>query len=73
MTHNPKAAILQFFDVLMVKAVWVNYMLQLDEPCNPQRYIELLVQYKSIMCFSVSPIYRSICLLRNHVLNRHRK
>ncbi len=43
MTHNPKAAMMQFIDVLMVKAVWVNYVLHLDEPCNPQRYIELLV------------------------------
>ena len=43
MTHNPKAALLQLFDVLIVKAVWVNYVLHLEEPCNPQRYIELLV------------------------------
>eukprot|EP01084_Bolivina_argentea_P277183 473148_1 len=50
MTNNSTAAILQFFDVLMVKAVWVNYILQLDEPCNPQRYIELLES-----CFESSP------------------
>ena len=45
MTHNIKAALLQFVDLLIVKAVWVNYTLGLDEPCNPQRYIELLVKY----------------------------
>ena len=43
MTHNIKAALLQFIDLLIVKAVWVNYTLGLEEPCNPQRYLELLV------------------------------
>eukprot|EP01083_Nonionella_stella_P066966 176780_1 len=50
MTHNPRAAVLQFFDLLMVKAIWINYVFGLDEPCNPQRYIELLEA-----CFESSP------------------
>ena len=45
MTHNYKAALLQFLDILMVKAVWVNYQLGLKTPCNPQRYIQLLVRF----------------------------
>eukprot|EP01083_Nonionella_stella_P066967 176781_1 len=50
MTHNPRAAVLQLFDLLMIKAIWINYVLGLDEPCNPQRYIELLEA-----CFESSP------------------
>ena len=43
-THNPTSAALQFVDLLIVKAIWVNYTLGLEEPCNPQRYIEILVK-----------------------------
>ena len=45
MTNNHKAALLQFVDLLMIKAIWVNYDLGLTEPCNPQRYIGILVKY----------------------------
>ena len=45
MTNNSKAALLQLVDLLMIKAIWVNYDLDLTEPCNPQRYLELLVKY----------------------------
>ena len=43
MTHNIKSTALQFIDLLIIKAIWVNYILDLEEPGNPQRYIELLV------------------------------
>ena len=46
-----KSALLQFFDLLIMKAVYINYKLDLDEPCNAQRYIELLVKYK---CFIIT-------------------
>eukprot|EP01083_Nonionella_stella_P043394 117062_1 len=39
---NLTAVFLQFVDLLIVKAVYINYRLGLDEPCNPQRYIALL-------------------------------
>ena len=48
MTHSIKVALLQLVDLLIVKAIWVNYVLGLEEPCNPQRYIEPLVMYKYI-------------------------
>ena len=57
MTNNAKAALLQFVDLLMVKAIWVNYDLGLKEPCNPQRYIELLVKYFCIYFVSVSDLF----------------
>ena len=44
MTHNPTSAALQFVDLLIVKAIRINYTLRLNEPCNPQRYIQLLVK-----------------------------
>ena len=44
MTNNYKVALLQFIDLLIVKAIWVNYALGVEDPCNPQRYIELLVK-----------------------------
>ena len=53
MTNNPTAALLQFVDLLMVKAIWVNYDLGLKQPCNPQRYIELLVKYLLIIYFCI--------------------
>ena len=45
LTKSVKATLFQFMDVLLLKAIWVNYKLGLDAPCNPQRYIELLVEY----------------------------
>eukprot|EP01084_Bolivina_argentea_P309848 536000_1 len=39
---NIKASILQVMDLLLIRAIWINYRLNLTEPCNPQRYIELL-------------------------------
>ena len=48
LTRSPLSALYQFLDVLLIKAVWVNYRLGLDKPCNPQRYIELMVSSLSL-------------------------
>eukprot|EP01084_Bolivina_argentea_P265811 450687_1 len=42
MTYSITDAALQFVDLLMVKAIWVNYSCGLNEPGNPQRFIALL-------------------------------
>merc|ERR1712241_788523 len=42
LTRNWRSALYQFCDVLMVKAIWINYKLKLDQPCNPQRFISIL-------------------------------
>eukprot|EP01084_Bolivina_argentea_P054424 99808_1 len=42
MLRNPVAALLQFVDLLMVKAVYINYKLGLNQPGNAQRYLALL-------------------------------
>eukprot|EP01084_Bolivina_argentea_P027755 51561_1 len=42
LTNNIKSAFLQFIDLLLVRAMWINWKLDLTEPCNPQRYIHLL-------------------------------
>ena len=34
--------LLQLFDVLMVKCIWLNYRLGTDEPTNSQRYLQTL-------------------------------
>ena len=47
-----KAACFQFLDVLMVRAIRINYDLDLKEPCNPQRYISILVRYNIYICIS---------------------
>ncbi len=44
-TRNITSTILQMFDLLMIKAIWVNYYFDLKEPGNPQRYISILVKY----------------------------
>ena len=44
LTKRPLLAFYQLFDLLMVRAVWINHKLGLTKPCNPQRYIELLVE-----------------------------
>ena len=63
MTHNIKAAALQFLDLLIVKAIWVNYVLGLKESCNPQRYIESLVKYRVSECSRCK--YRNLCTCLN--------
>ena len=45
LTRNWKASLLQVLDLLMVKAILINYQLNLDSPGNGQRYLELLVKY----------------------------
>jgi len=39
---NWRASLLQVFDLLILRAIWVNYALDLEKPCNPQLFIELL-------------------------------
>eukprot|EP01084_Bolivina_argentea_P209368 356643_1 len=42
LTKSPKDVVYQFFDVLMLKAVYANYKLKTDEPSNAQRYLQVL-------------------------------
>eukprot|EP01084_Bolivina_argentea_P189660 326125_1 len=42
LTQSWKDVILQSFDILMVKAIWLNYKLDKKEPVNPQRYLQIL-------------------------------
>eukprot|EP01084_Bolivina_argentea_P117277 208295_1 len=68
MTKNIKCTILQFLDLLIIKAIWVNYSLGLDEPCNPQRYIQILEA-----CFESSPqiLLSTSFILKSSFLNRN--
>ena len=45
LTRNWKDALLQVFDLMLVKAIRVNYTLKLDEKANPQRFLEILVLF----------------------------
>ena len=49
LTHNWKDALLQVFDLMLVKAIWVNYTLELNEKANPQRFLEILVLLYSLI------------------------
>eukprot|EP01084_Bolivina_argentea_P001753 3241_1 len=42
LTRNWKDVLMQCFDILIAKAIWVNYKLNKREPSNPQRYLQLL-------------------------------
>eukprot|EP01083_Nonionella_stella_P205184 747431_1 len=42
LTKSPSAAVLQLFDLALLRALWVNHVLGLTEPCVAQRYIEFL-------------------------------
>ena len=42
LTKSIKQAILQFFDLLLFKAIYVNYKLKRNEPSNPQKYLQKL-------------------------------
>ena len=41
LTKSTLDAILQIFDVLTVKCVWISYILEMDQPSNPQRYLQI--------------------------------
>ena len=38
-------AVLQMFDLMLVKAIGVNYKLGVDEKADPQRFLEILVSF----------------------------
>eukprot|EP01084_Bolivina_argentea_P043671 80431_1 len=42
LTHKWCDVMLQMFDLLMVKCVYINYQLDIDEPSNSQRYLQVL-------------------------------
>ena len=48
LTRSWKDAVLQIFDLMMVKAIRVNYTLGIDEKANPQRFLEILVLFCSL-------------------------
>ena len=42
LTKKPIDVLLQLFDFLMIRCVWTNYKLGIDEPSNAQRYLQTL-------------------------------
>ncbi len=59
LTRNPFDALLQSFDLLLVKAIWTNYKLGSNEPSNIQRYLGILVCFyllfnNYIMCIKTT-------------------
>eukprot|EP01084_Bolivina_argentea_P154087 268636_1 len=42
LTRKWKDFILQTFDLMLVKAIWVNYKLRKHDKANPQRFLEIL-------------------------------
>eukprot|EP01083_Nonionella_stella_P125152 378422_1 len=42
LTHNPKYAVAQLFDVLMIQCIYTNYKLGTAEPSNAQRYLKTM-------------------------------
>ena len=47
LTRAWQDAVLQLLDLMMVKAIWVNYKLDVNEKANPQRFLEILVSLHS--------------------------
>ena len=45
LTRKGWDAVLQMFDLMLVKAIGVNYTLGVDEKADPQRFLEILVEF----------------------------
>eukprot|EP01084_Bolivina_argentea_P168367 291996_1 len=42
LTRKPIHVIIQLFELMIIKAIYVNYRVQSSKPSNPQRYLQLL-------------------------------
>ena len=42
LTKKPLDVLLQLFDLLIVKCIWINYKYQTDEPSDSQKYLQVL-------------------------------
>ena len=61
LTRNWKDAVLQVFDMMLVKAIRVNYTLGIDEKANPQRFLEILVLFYFLSLCLLCDMSFSVC------------
>eukprot|EP01084_Bolivina_argentea_P047435 87409_1 len=58
LTRNPMDALLQSFDLLLIKAIWTNYKLGSNEPSNIQRYLGVLeATFESSPQIAISTVF----------------
>eukprot|EP01083_Nonionella_stella_P008967 25991_1 len=66
LTKKPLDMLFQMLDLMMVRCIWTNYKLDLDEPSNSQRYLQILeatleVTYNTCIAYIVY-IFVTRCL-----------